>query len=156
MEKQYIDIIVDIIKIIIAGGVGGYLASKYALKEFRDRVKYQAKHSDLLEQRKALQELQKILPIIYRDIHMNWEMPDDSPISMDEHIDELHQIINNARALCLRDDKSLRLVEDVRRILALDVRSIKKSGGEMPGERIGSLQIRLEERIKDITELVYE
>src|SRR5258706_6412397 len=150
-----ISLLIDIAKIFVSGGIGGFLGSRIALSQFQSQARFQAKHNRYLEQIEALREILIILPVIFRDKHLKWELPSDSPINSKQHIIDLTEQLNRTRSLFLNDPEAVKVVDSTYSLIGESFDAFLLPGRDMPGAIIAKIRVREEEKIKEIETKAY-
>ena len=151
----FISLLIEIAKIIASGLIGGFLGSKIALRQFQSQTRFQAKHHRNLEQIDALQEILVILPVIFRDICLKWELPSDGPINSKQHIAKLTAQLIRTRSLFLDDPETISILDSIKSLVGETYESFLASGQEMPGAKIEKIKRSVEEKIKEIGAKAY-
>lgn len=143
-------LLLDIAKIVVSGSIGGFIGGRIALRQFQLQAKFQSRHNRYLEQINALREILVILPVIFRDIHLKWELPSDSPVTSKQHITDLTNQIINTRSLFLSDTKVTKILDSVYSLIGESFDDFLLPNREMPGEVIEKIRIKVEDEIKEI------
>lgn len=146
----FISLLIDVIKVIVSGSIGGFIGSRIALRQFQSQARYQAKHNRYLEQINAIREILVMLPVIFRDIHLNWELPPDSPVNSKQHISDLTEQLFRMRSLFLDDIEALKIVDSTYSLIGESIDGFLLPGREMPGAIIEKIRLSAEEKIKEI------
>jgi hypothetical protein len=120
---------------------------------FIAQKRFETKHQDEITKRDALRDMLVILPVVFRDIHLNWEMPKDSKESSKEHIDNLVKKITRWKALFINDSETLATIQKLDLLIGMSKDSFFGRDNEnvkKPGERIEEIETEIKEKIKQI------
>jgi hypothetical protein len=103
--------LIEISKLILSSIVGGIIGGWLSFRLFIAQKRYETKHQDEIVKRDALRDMLAVLPVVIRDIHLNWEMPEDSKETSKEHIANMVEKITRWRALFLNDPEMLAVIQ---------------------------------------------
>ena len=151
----FVSILIEVVKVSISGVIGGFLGSLIILRQFQKQTKFQAKHQRHLDQIESLREILVILPIIYRDIHFKWELPEDSPITSKQHISDLTAQLNRTHSLFLKDPESMKILDSIHSLIGEDRESLLSFNQGMPGVIIERIKTKVESKITEIESKIY-
>lgn len=142
---------IELIKFIASSTIGGIIGGWISFRMFIAQKRFEFKQQDDVARRDALREMLLILPIIYRDIHLNWEMPKDSKESSEEHIADLTRKISNWRSLFLNDKEALEIIREINSIIGVTKHSFygtENKDMKKPGQIVTELKETIEIKIK--------
>jgi hypothetical protein len=147
----------ELLKFFASSLIGGIIGGWISFRLYIAQKRFDFKQQDDYAKREALREMLPLLPIIYRDVHLNWEMPEDSKETSKEHVANIEAKISRWRSLFIGDEEVLSIIREFASLVGMskhgfygqDNRDVKK-----PGQIIADCKEAIEVQIKRLDKLL--
>lgn len=110
---------------LMVGGVGAYLGSRFALRQFREQKKYLIGVEAIQERIDAIRGCLYVSQRVRRGVVTGWERPGEDARETVERIEEMRDVLLSARPLFIEDDDVRRSLNLINNTLGFDRKLIE-------------------------------